>query len=386
MEPYPIISLNGCLTGLLSSSTEFTEVSWVSGGRRVYMWLDKHTGVDVTSYVFGDVLRVRDAQVDLKKWLEKMPVVLGYTLEGLESYVKLLAEAVRDKLGGKRVVLSYSGGKDSSAALVILDKLMEYLSFKLHVVYVHMPFLEPLDNVKFVESVSRKLGLDIEVLSPPKKLVAEKLLEEGLPYRRARWCTYLKVRKVREARKSLRADFEAYGDRLIEAKKRLRRLIKPALSKAFLSGKKFRPTFMLTLLDVVELCKQYGLVHPDYLKGLPRVSCSLCPYKALHEFSITPGVEDPGFIEEVLRRSYAKWYEGKVDYDKFLEQELWRYTPTVAKMFCRAKEKLKEVEGEVVEAAKIHELYSSIWRGAPRGIPKLSLEDVIQVAKASVVS
>jgi len=386
MEPYPIISLNGCLTGLLSSSTEFTEVSWVSGGRRVYMWLDKHAGVDVTSYVFGDVLRVRDAQIDLKKWLEKMPVVLGYTLEGLESYVKLLAEAVRDKLGGKRVVLSYSGGKDSSAALVILDKLMEYLPFKLHVVYVHMPFLEPLDNVKFVESVSRKLGLDIEVLSPPKKLVAEKLLEEGLPYRRARWCTYLKVRKVREARKSLRADFEAYGDRLIEAKKRLRRLIKPALSKAFLSGKKFRPTFMLTLLDVVELCKQYGLVHPDYLQGLPRVSCSLCPYKALHEFSITPSVEDPGFIEEVLRRSYAKWYEGKVDYDKFLEQELWRYTPTVAKMFCRAKERLKEVEGEVVEAAKIHELYSSIWRSAPRGIPKLSLEDVIQVAKASIVS
>ncbi len=380
MEPYPIVSREGFLMGFICSSTEFTEISWVSGLTRLYMWLSPHSGVDVTSLVENGILRRGGVEVQVDKWLEKMPITYGYTINDLDSYVDWLSSIIKSSVEGKKVILSYSGGKDSTSALIVLLKLMERISFKLHVAYIHMPYLESPENIKFIDQVSRRLNIEIEVVEPPRRIVLKRLMRDGLPYRRARWCTYLKVRMIRELEKRYDTDFEVYGDRVVEAGKRLKRLAKLASKRAFVIGGKFRPTFTLTLLDVVKLCRSHGIVHPDYLRGLPRVSCSYCPYKSLHEFSAISQVEDPGLIDEILKREYEKWYKDKIEFDDFINEALWRYAPAIARMFHRARSDLKGLVLNSIDSSDVHEMLSSLWINSLPRAPTLSLDDVARIA------
>ncbi len=388
MEKYPVVTPMGEVEGFLESSADLTLYSSDRRGT-VYVWLNPQLAVNATSHVVSNAIRCSSAVIELPKWLEMLSPVLAYTTSSAEAYAEQLASQLRSIIEGKRVLLAYSGGKDSTAALIILLELMKYVSFKLHVVYVHMPFLEPESNVRFVERVSRKLGVEVEIREPLRRVVARKLLEEGLPYRRARWCTYLKVRPLREAKRRLGIDFEVVGDRMYEARKRMMRLIKPAMKGELVSGKKLRLTYTLTLLDVVKIVRSKGLVHPDYLDGLPRVACTYCPYKALHELSVKREVEDPGLVEEALKRAYHKWYEGKVGFEEYMEQALWRYTPVVAKAFAEVKKTLSRIEPSL-SSEKVHRDYASVWVNplprAPTITPREAAEMLLGAQKPQVLT
>ena len=73
-------------------------------------------------------------------------------------------------------------------------------------------------------------------------------------------------------------------------------------------------------MDVVKVCKEFQLVNPQYLDGFTRVSCVFCPYKTLYELNLEKidKVDDPGFIESILRRSYDRWYRGEVKFEDFI--------------------------------------------------------------------
>jgi len=175
------------------------------------------------------------------------------------------------------------------------------------------------------------------------------------------------------------------GDRLTECEKRWKRLLEAAVKQEFLKGKEFRPTYVLTLLDIVKICREYGLIHPLYLRGLSRVSCVFCPYKTLYELKLETidEVEDPGFMETILRRSWLKWYYDAVSFEDFVELHLWRYVPNVAKMFVEFRKLVKKKIGTEnrIPKEEIAKKYRSIWTETLPKLQTVNIEDLIRNVK-----
>jgi len=170
---------------------------------------------------------------------------------------------------------------------------------------------------------------------------------------------------MKDLKRRVNADFEVMGDRLTEAGKRYKRYLRLARKEAILAGKKFRPVLLMSVIDIVRVCKEAGIIHPDYLRGSPRVSCVYCPYRAVHEFRIEClNVEDQGLIDSVLKSSYRRWYAKHISYEDYVTYALWRYVPTVAKMFVKLREHVKRnlEEREKIDLKSIIESYASIWK------------------------
>ena len=349
VEPIPLLSLNSKgIEGFISSATEFTIIFDRHGGlQKVFMWINSEA-FDVTTLARGNrrSILLDNITIDLDKWFEWGIPFNKRFMNTIELYVNLVKDWGLEKLRNKKVLLAYSGGKDSTAALLVAYKLAEELDFKLKVIYVYMPFLESPKNIKFVESVSKRLNLDVEIdiVNPPKWIIKKYLFEYGLPYRRFRWCTYLKTRPMREYRKQYNIDFIVIGDRLWETVKRLKRLASLVFKRNLVKRREVYLIAQLTILDISTIVKEANIIHSDYLADATRVSCVFCPYKACFEFKLDLGdVEDPGLIDSVLRFEWRKWYKRYVDYKSFLEFNLWRYVPRVARMFCKAKNYLMRI-------------------------------------------
>ncbi|AEM38138.1 PP-loop domain protein [Pyrolobus fumarii 1A] len=357
---------------------------------RAIFWLDKERGADVTKFLERDgTLRIGDIRIPYRLWVLAAPYVHAYTLTKLEDHVDRLVKLVGKELRGRRVALGYSGGKDSTAALLVLLALAEKLGLKLDVLYIHIPYIESPRNVKFVEEVAKRLSIDIEIIEAPRRKFRSYLLWRGLPRRGDRWCTFFKVKPMREYKKRHRGALEVVADRIMEAPKRLEKLAAPASRHEYLSGRKFRPTYLMTLLDVVKLTREADLVHPAYFDGLPRVACTLCPFKSLHEFTVIEELEDPGFIETVLKKEHRKWYSD-IPYEVFAEHHLWRYPRKEAILVYRAKQVLEKMlergEVEEVKAREVNENYRSLWVESLPEAPILNPPDVAaRVLSARIV-
>ncbi len=379
-ELYPVVR-GGRVERLQGGAAEATV--WYGPGHeepRALFWVEPGRAVDVTRFLDarGDLV-VGDVRLPYRLWVLSVPYVHGYTFQSLEEHVDRLARLVGRELRGRRVVLGYSGGKDSTAALLVLLALQERIGFRLDVMYIHIPFIESPRNVRFVEWVARRLSIDIEIVEAPRKKFRSYLLWRGLPRRGDRWCTFFKVKPMREYKKRHRGALEVVADRIMEAPKRLEKLAAPASRHEYLSGRKFRPTYLMTLLDVVRVVREAGLVHPAYLDGLPRVACTLCPFKSLHEFTVLEELEDPGLIETVLRKEHRKWYQ-EIPFEDFVEHHLWRYPRREAILVYRVKRMLGDMaergELEVVEAGVVNEGYRSIWVEELPDAPLLNPPDV----------
>jgi len=345
MERYPVVK-GGRVRGSVRTLLDFIEVGEPF---KYYLWLGER-GVEVE----GD-------NALLRALYEPGMSLTGYAMGDYEDYVDTLAEALGEKLRGKTVMVNFSGGKDSVATLYLLSELREKVDFRLYAVYIYMPHLEPPGSMSFAEEAAAKLGVDFLCVETDRKRVEFYLSREGLPRRGRRWCTYLKIMALRKARKELKADFEAKGDRVIEAGKRLRRLIHFLRRRAFLDGAKVNVVYPLTILDVAHIVRKLNLVHPHYLAGIPRVSCKYCPYKSLYELYASEEfeVEDEGFVEYIARREHYRIYSPKMSWEEYWGQHAWRFDPTVAELLTKLRRELggnTELMGE-----DVREMFRSIW-------------------------
>ncbi len=364
-EAYPLLSPSG-VVGFVASTSEFTVKGAAGEGRRVFLW-SGGAGYEIEWKTY---MLPKGFRLSVREWAVYAPLEAYRVVEDLDRYVDFLAKLVANRVEGRRLVLSFSGGKDSTAALVVLDKLYERVRFKLHIVHVHMPYLEPSYHVDEAERIASKLGYNVEVIEPPRRILARRLLEEGLPWRRARWCTYYKTRPLLEYFEKVDGDFMVVGDRVGESLARSRRLRR----EDFFDRDRFEPIKPLSLIDVAIIVRRYDLVHRDYLKGLLRVSCRYCPYKGIAELLLegSEGDEDPGLIEEVLKREWRRWYSSYVDYEMFVTEHLWRYVPRVAAMFASAKKKLAKGEPSL-KPHDVAEMHSSIWLAGLDALEKAPL-------------
>ncbi len=388
MELYPVIR-DGVVVGYVSSSADFTAIFDRSGSivKRI-LWFSRDYGAVIDKIMVGSSIVVPSSsyRIDFDQWFEYLPPLGFYTFSDLDKYIEFLEHVIGGLLRNRTVMISFSGGKDSYVSLLILSLLRKRVEFRLVAVYSHMPYLENNENSKMAEKICRDLDVEFIYVEPDKHVVKRYLENEGLPYRGIRWCTYLKTRPIRVLRKRLSVDYMVSGDRIGEALKRFTRLLPSALKREFVKGKELRPAYTLTILDVVRICRETGYIHPDYLVGLPRVSCSYCPYKSLYEFSVTKKTGFEDYLEDILRREYRVWYRDKgISWNDFVEKALWRYTPRAARAWNEAMNYVEKLvnrgELELVKASEVLDMFKSIWT---ERLPLIrehvkSFDDLIQI-------
>ena len=171
-----------------------------------------------------------------------------------------------------RVIVSFSGGKDSLAALDLAVK--HYGSSNVEAIYVDTGVNFPTTKT-YVERIGEILGVKVHTAYAPVK---ENLPEKGLPGKINRWCTLLKTKafkdKLREITDRNEKILVIVGDRDTESEARSR---KPPVRrrKWYLEAAPIKQwsTFMVQLY-----MKIYDLpVNPLYTAGFYRLGCYICP-------------------------------------------------------------------------------------------------------------
>jgi len=347
MERYPFFE-SGKLAGYVRAFSDFVEVM-VEDRLYLYLW-EKDCGFLHSGG--GSFLRaVYEPPLDNSA---------GSAVD-LEARVREAAQAVGDKLRGRRVMVDFSGGKDSTLNLLAVAMLSELVGFRAIPVYVHVPYLEPPSSIDYAERVAGRLGLELEVVEADRRMMLFYLNRDGLPRRGTRWCTFLKMKALREAMKAVGADIEAKAERIAESGKRAEKLSKTFAKTAYLAGKTLNLVYDMPIEQVALELVSRRFVHPHYLEGLPRVSCSLCPYKGLYELAISREhkLEDWGLVEHSVKRLHQRYYHA-LSWEEYWSYALWRYDPTVALMRAREVQRIRSEEELSLERAK--SMFSSLWR------------------------
>jgi len=350
LEGYPLID-NGEMVGSLRIISDILEVT--KGNVSEY-------------YVFlleRAALAPESISASIRSWIEPGLGIHGYFIREVDEYVDLIIKNVKEHIKNKKVLLNFSGGKDSLASLIILKKMQEIVDFDLKCVYVHIPVLEPCSNIDFVEKVAKMTNTDIKTVEADKKRIVFYLERNGLPRIGNRWCTYMKILALRNFRKKYRADIKVRGDRILEGGKRYSRMLQYLKHKSFIQGTRLNVVYPLTLLDIVKIVRESGLVHPNYYMGMTRVACKYCPYKSLYEFSISDSlkVENEEYIENIAVREYQKYYSTLFSWKDFWSNHLWRFSPSRAQIVLQIKIKSKE-SIKIISFKEIKKIITSIWK------------------------
>lgn len=196
-------------------------------------------------------------------------VSLEETIKRNTEYIRAFERAsiaFLEQFKDKTAVVPWSGGKDSTATLILASKVFDEVT----AVYVKMEYEMPLTD-EYIEKVAHKLGIDVikvEVPMPVHKY--------GLPTHSNRWCTKMKVDALYNSIKDLRDPVLIVGDRDSESAKR--RLKPPVVERKTTFGKvleimpiKFWSGAMVQLyilMNGIEL-------HPLYYQGFYRLGCTI---------------------------------------------------------------------------------------------------------------
>lgn len=368
VERYPVVS-GGGIRGWQVTGGDFTAVYGVDGSLvRLVFWVAPGRGLDATGFydAGAQCLRIGGFEYPVWRMLEDIPWRPAYVSESPRGYVEWLSGRLREERARRgRVLVNFSGGKDSMATLYVVSELSDEYGFEPHAAYVHVWPLEPEENTAFAERAARGLGAEFHGLEADREYMASRLRRTGLPYRGARWCTYQKLRPLKMLRRELFPDYVAQGERLLESWKRFRRLHQLSRRPRITTGGMMRPIYVTSLLDVVRMTRETGYIHPDYLQGHPRVACLACPYRSLHEFprDWVDRLPEPGLLEEALKTTYRVrgFAEKGISYEEFLEQNLWRYHVEEASRLHRLRRLLEERGVEEVDAGSVNTGYRSLW-------------------------
>ncbi len=370
-ELYPVID-GGVLTGVLGCGGDALLLCSVGGECRFFLWVSAEEAVEVSDLIEGRGVKIPGGGVlPVVSWVRAVPYVHVRVCSGLRGYVSWVAKELRGSgIRGRSVIVGVSGGKDSVAALTVVNSLAGRFGLKARATYVYIPFLDSVRSRKFAEDVlPRRVGCDVEVIEARRRDVKRYLKWRGMPKRGRRWCTYFKVRPMRDAMKADRRLLEVVADRVSESPKRARRLLKVASERLILAGRRFRPTYILTILDVVDIVRSVNAVHPDYVSGYPRVACALCPYRSLYELGedVLGDVDDAGLIEEVLRKEHSVRYARLgVGLEDFMAKHLWRFEPATAKLLNEVANAVVKDEGRArLSRDRVKLMMKELWEGTP---------------------
>jgi 3'-phosphoadenosine 5'-phosphosulfate sulfotransferase (PAPS reductase)/FAD synthetase len=205
---------------------------------------------------------------------------------------------LREKLAGRRVVASISGGKDSAAmSLWLSEQGVEHDR-----VFADTGWEHP-DTYAYLRGpLTEKLGPITEVRGP--RTMDELVVHKGMfPSRVRRFCTQeLKVfplaKFVTARAQALECEIvNAVGIRAEESEARAK-FAEWEWQETF-DCDVWRPILRWSFEDVVAIHKRHGLApNPLYLRGASRVGCWPCIYARKEEIRLVAEV-DPGRIDRI---------------------------------------------------------------------------------------
>lgn len=207
-------------------------------------------------------------------------VSLESIIEANKGYIEAFVEASMTFLRqfeGYDIIVPWSGGKDSTATLILASEVFR----KVSAVYVHMEYEMP-ETEDYVEKVAKKLGVELIKVDVPMPI--DKF---GMPSHRNRWCTKMKVEALYSVVKEFENPIIVVGDRDSESAKR--RLKPPVIERKTQFGKileimpiKFWSGMMVQLFILIRGFK----LHPLYYEGFYRLGCTICPSLAEWEVEL----------------------------------------------------------------------------------------------------
>jgi 3'-phosphoadenosine 5'-phosphosulfate sulfotransferase (PAPS reductase)/FAD synthetase len=194
----------------------------------------------------------------------------------------------------RRVVLSVSGGKDSTAAALHLRELgIDHVR-----VFANTRWEHPITLDYIRGPLTEKLGPIVEVqgLLGFADLVRKKRI---FPDRTKRLCTTeLKMKPIKAFIDSLEEDvLHVVGIRADESEARSK--LSETEWSDFFDCEVWRPLLRWSVADVIAIHKRHGLApNPLYLKGASRVGCWPCIHSRKEEIRLVADI-DPDRINEI---------------------------------------------------------------------------------------
>jgi len=221
-------------------------------------------------------------------------VPLESILKANEGYIETFAGASRaflERFKDYDVVVPWSGGKDSTAALILAREVFG----RVRAVYVRMEYEMP-GTDEYVEELAKRLGVELIKVEVPMPI--ERF---GMPTHSNRWCTRMKVEALYKAVEDLERPLLVVGDRDGES---ARRRLKPpvVVRRNDILGEfievmpvKFWSGLMVQLFI---LLRGFDL-HPLYYAGFYRLGCTVCPSLAEWEVEL---LDNLGMLPDVMKR------------------------------------------------------------------------------------
>lgn len=246
-----------------------------------------------------------------------------------------------DLRDGETVVVSMSGGKDSTALACALLRSMP--RERLRFVFADTGW-ESADTYAYLGEIERVLGIKIEVAKSDGMRSAV-LRHASFPSRIRRWCTdELKMAPLRKwlDESGVESPVFAVGVRAEESEARSKYAVREWSEG--LDCETWRPILEWSTADVVAEIEASGLaMNPLYLRGYNRVGCYPCIFASKSEL-LRIGEDDPAAFERLgeIERDLAELRK------KRNEEKPGRYNRAEQTMFI-------DRDGSMIPAARLVE-------------------------------
>ncbi|MEM0380367.1 MAG: phosphoadenosine phosphosulfate reductase family protein [Desulfurococcaceae archaeon] len=299
-----ILNSNICINPLL--------VRKFSGIHDVYCGLNKIAVIEIPDYGLkpsGRLLNNNCIDIDLNNLIKSNEIIL----KQYESISKNFLEKQREWVDS--VIIPWSGGKDSTAALLLALSVFSKNIVK--VLYVDTGLEFP-HTIRYVEELSNKLGIDIYVKHAG---IDRELLSGNKPFptHENRWCTEIKISTVMKSIAELSSGNTLIitGDRDSES---LKRSIRPPLrivdeKTRIASPLKFWSTAHVQLY----LISKNIPLNPLYDRGFYRIGCYICP--SLRSWELYIMNKDPYLSNSLTKYElYNKFLKYRLENSKIYEK------------------------------------------------------------------
>ncbi len=240
-------------------------------------------------------------------------------LESIENRAGAFIEEVEKKYG-KPLLVSFSGGKDSLATLLLALNTIGEAPIMFNDTGIELP-----ETVEHVKEIADKYGLELLEASAGDKFWSS-VKVFGPPARDYRWCC--KVCKLIPIAKALKERFpngsiNLVGQRRFESLARAR---SPSIwrNKWIPNVIAASPIMNWSALHVwMYLMWKRAKANPLYFMGLDRIGCWLCPACELAEFKLIENIHPELWIK--WERELYSWAKQKGLPNEWVKYGLWRW-------------------------------------------------------------